>query len=38
MQPEWTTAVRTDVDGFVFNPINPGTYNLHALHRAEYPG
>ena len=34
-QPEWTTVLRKDVEGFVFNPINLGTYDLHALHRAE---
>jgi peptide/nickel transport system substrate-binding protein len=34
-QPEWTTVLRKGVEGFVFNPINLGTYDLHALHRAE---
>jgi peptide/nickel transport system substrate-binding protein len=34
-QPEWTTVLRKDIEGFVFNPINLGTYDLHALHRAE---
>ena len=33
-QPEWTTVLRKDVEGFVFNPINIGTYDLHKLHRA----
>jgi peptide/nickel transport system substrate-binding protein len=34
-QPEWDTVLRKGVEGFVFNPINLGTYDLHALHRAE---
>jgi peptide/nickel transport system substrate-binding protein len=34
-QPEWTTVLRKGVEGFVFNPINLGTYDLHALHRTE---
>ena len=33
IQPEWTTVLRRDVGGFVFNPINIGTYDLHKLHR-----
>jgi peptide/nickel transport system substrate-binding protein len=33
-QPEWTTVLRKDVEGFVFNPINIGTYDLHKLYRA----
>jgi len=33
-EPEWTTVLRKDVEGFVFNPINIGTYDLHKLYRA----
>jgi peptide/nickel transport system substrate-binding protein len=32
-QPEWTTVLRKDVEGFVFNPINIGTYDLWELYR-----
>jgi peptide/nickel transport system substrate-binding protein len=32
-QPEWTTVLRQDVEGFVFNPINIGTYDLWELYR-----
>jgi peptide/nickel transport system substrate-binding protein len=32
-QPEWTTVLRQDVEGFVFNPINIGTYDLWELSR-----
>ena len=33
-QPEWTTVLRKGIEGFEFNPINLGTYDLHKLHRA----
>lgn len=35
MQRQWTTVVRTGVEGFVFNPINIGTYNFWTMSRAE---
>jgi peptide/nickel transport system substrate-binding protein len=34
-QPAWTTVLRGDVQGFVFNPINLGTYDFHKLSRAQ---
>lgn len=34
MQREWTTVLRKDIEGFVFNPINIGTYNFYAMSRA----
>jgi peptide/nickel transport system substrate-binding protein len=34
MQREWTTVLRKGIEGFVFNPINIGTYNFHAMSRA----
>jgi peptide/nickel transport system substrate-binding protein len=33
-EPEFTTTMRADIQGFFFNPINLGTYNLHKLSRA----
>jgi peptide/nickel transport system substrate-binding protein len=30
-QRQWITAVRSDLEGFVFNPIYVGTYDLYAL-------
>lgn len=35
MQRQWTTVLRKGIEGFVFNPINIGTYNFHSLTRAE---
>ncbi|HEX3304501.1 MAG TPA: ABC transporter substrate-binding protein, partial [Thermomicrobiales bacterium] len=32
-EPEWTTTMRKDIQGFFLNPINLGTYNLYKLHR-----
>lgn len=34
MQRQWTTVVRKGVEGFVFNPINIGTYNFWTMSRA----
>jgi peptide/nickel transport system substrate-binding protein len=33
MQPKWTTILRKDIDGFVFNPIYQGTYDFYRLRR-----
>ena len=33
-QRQWITAVRNDLEGFVFNPIYIGTYDLYALRRS----
>ena len=33
MQPQWTTVLRKDIDGFVFNPIYQGTYDFYSLRR-----
>lgn len=33
LQREWTTVMRRGIEGFVFNPINIGTYNFYRLHR-----
>jgi peptide/nickel transport system substrate-binding protein len=33
MQPKWTTILRKDIDGFVFNPIYQGTYDFYQLRR-----
>lgn len=33
MQPKWTTILRSDVEGFVFNPIYQGTYDFARLRR-----
>lgn len=33
MQPKWTTILRSDIDGFVFNPIYQGTYDFYRLRR-----
>jgi len=35
MQRQWTTVLRKGIEGFVFNPINIGTYNFYDLSRAE---
>jgi peptide/nickel transport system substrate-binding protein len=35
MQREWTTVLRKEIEGFVFNPINIGTYNFYSMSRAE---
>jgi peptide/nickel transport system substrate-binding protein len=32
-EPEWTTTMRADIQGFFLNPINLGTYNLYKLSR-----
>lgn len=34
MQRQWTTILRADIDGFVFNPINIGTFNFYTMSRA----
>ena len=34
LQPEWITVLRKGIKGFVFNPINLGTYEYHKLRRA----
>jgi len=28
-------VLRNDIEGFVFNPINIGTFNFYAMSRAE---
>ena len=33
MQRQWTTVLRKDIEGFVFNPINIGTYNFYTMSR-----
>lgn len=33
MQRQWTTVLRKGIEGFVFNPINIGTYNFYDLSR-----
>jgi peptide/nickel transport system substrate-binding protein len=33
VEPLWVTIVRNDINGFVFNPINIGTYNFWAMSR-----
>ncbi|HEU5431658.1 MAG TPA: ABC transporter substrate-binding protein [Thermomicrobiales bacterium] len=33
MQPKWTTILRNDIEGFVFNPIYQGTYDFYRLRR-----
>lgn len=33
-EPEFTTTLRTDIQGFFFNPINLGTYEFHKMYRA----
>jgi peptide/nickel transport system substrate-binding protein len=32
-QPKWTTVLQTTVEGFVFNPINLGTYDFWTFSR-----
>jgi peptide/nickel transport system substrate-binding protein len=32
-QPKWTTVLQADIEGFVFNPINLGTYDFWTLSR-----
>ncbi|MFM9107218.1 MAG: ABC transporter substrate-binding protein [Chloroflexota bacterium] len=34
MQPEWTTVLRKNITGFVFNPIYIGTYDFYRLRKA----
>ena len=34
MQRQWTTVLRKGIEGFVFNPINIGTYNFYTMSRA----
>ena len=34
MQRQWTTILRADIAGFVFNPINIGTFNFYTMSRA----
>jgi peptide/nickel transport system substrate-binding protein len=34
VQPEWTTVLRSGIEGFVFNPIYIGTYDFYRLRRA----
>ena len=33
MQRQWTTVLRGDIEGFVFNPINIGTFNFYTMSR-----
>lgn len=33
LQPEWTTVLRGNITGFVFNPIYIGTYDFYRLRR-----
>jgi peptide/nickel transport system substrate-binding protein len=33
-QPKWPTVLNKSVQGFAFNPINLGTYDLHKLSKA----
>jgi ABC-type transport system substrate-binding protein len=33
-QPKWTTVLNPSVQGFTFNPINLGTYDLYTLSKA----
>ena len=33
MQRQWTTMMRSDIEGFVFNPINIGLYNFYRMSR-----
>jgi len=33
MQRQWTTVLRNDIEGFVFNPINIGTFNFYTMSR-----
>ena len=35
MQRQWTTVLRNDIEGFVFNPINIGTFNFYTMSRAQ---
>ncbi len=32
-QPKWTTVLQSNIEGFVFNPINLGTYDFWTLSR-----
>jgi hypothetical protein len=34
MQRPWTTVLRNDITGFVFNPIKIGTFNFYAMSRS----
>jgi peptide/nickel transport system substrate-binding protein len=34
LQRQWTNVLRKDIAGFVFNPINIGTYDFYRLNRA----
>jgi hypothetical protein len=31
MQRQWPTVLRNDIEGFVFNPINIGTFNFYTM-------
>lgn len=33
VEPLWVSIVRNDINGFIFNPINIGTYNFWAMSR-----
>jgi peptide/nickel transport system substrate-binding protein len=33
MQRQWTTMMRSDIEGFAFNPINLGLYNFYRMSR-----
>ncbi|MEA2595099.1 MAG: peptide/nickel transport system substrate-binding protein [Thermomicrobiales bacterium] len=35
VQPQWTTALRKRVTGFLFNPVNVGTFNFWKLRRTD---
>ena len=32
-QPKWPTVLQANIEGFVFNPINLGTYDFWTLSR-----
>lgn len=34
MQRQWTTVLRSGIEGFIFNPIYIGTFDFYRLHRA----
>jgi hypothetical protein len=33
MQRQWTTILRKEIQGFLFNPIYIGTYDYYKLNR-----
>jgi peptide/nickel transport system substrate-binding protein len=34
VQPKWTTVLQSNIQGFVFNPINLGTYDFWSMSRS----